>query len=135
MMLTSILFIIRISSLRLPFFFSLQYFIIICVSHMESRLVQIATKINTYCHLHTLLHNSPLFQPICPGCLWARDNRWLLSRVQSLAGPAGETGAFCPGWRYQPGQKVSLLSRLVAPPGTKGPTLLSRLITPTRTKE
>ena len=82
----------------------------------------------------SLLQNRPLFQAICPGCLWARDNWWLLSRVQRLAGPAGGTGAFCPGWRYQPGQKVPLLSRLVAPPGTKGPTLLSRLVAPTRTK-
>ena len=47
---------------------------------------------------------------------------------------SGGTGAFCPGWRYQPGQKVPLLSRLVASPGTKGPTLLSRLVTPTRIK-
>ena len=45
-------------------------------------------------------------------CLWARDNRWLLSRVQWLAGPAGGQGPFvpvggtnpekrslfCPGW-------------------------------------
>ena len=54
----------------------------------------------------TLLQNMPLFQTICPGCLWARDNRWLLSRVQRLAGPAGGTGAFCPGWWFQPGQKA-----------------------------
>jgi len=88
-----------------------------------------------------LLQNRPLFQAICPGCLWARDNRWLLSRVQRLAGPAGE------------GDR-GLLSRLEAPTRTKGPpdkrpnhfipvgntnpdkkvTLLSRLIAPTRTK-
>ncbi|XP_039834739.1 uncharacterized protein LOC120695599 [Panicum virgatum] len=40
----------------------------------------------------TLLQNRPLFLAICPGSLWARDNRWLLSRVQRLAGPAGGTG-------------------------------------------
>ena len=74
---------------------------------------------------------------------------WLLSRVQRLAGPTWGTGAFCPGWSHQPGQKVPHLSRLVAPPGIKGPnpfipggntnrdkrvTLLSRLVLPTRTK-
>ena len=83
----------------------------------------------------TLLQNMPLFQAICPGSLWARDNRWLLSRVQRLAGPAGGTGAFCPGWRHQPGQKGGLLSRLVDPTGTKCPrTLLSRSETPIGTK-
>ena len=82
-----------------------------------------------------LLQNRPLFQVIYPGYLWARDKRWLLSRVQRLAGPAGGTGAFCPGWSHQPGQKAPLLSRLVAPPGTKGPTLLSRVVTPTGTKD
>ena len=66
-------------------------------------------KRNSVSELYTLLQNRPLFQAICPGCLWARDNRWLLSRVH-------------------------LLSQLVAPLGTKGPTLLSRLVTPTRTK-
>jgi hypothetical protein len=71
------------------------------------------------------------FQTICPGYLWARDKRWFLSRVQRLAGPTWGTGAFCPGWSHQPGQKAPLLSRLVAPPGTKGPTLLSRVVTPT----
>ena len=85
--------------------------------------------------LHTLLQNRPLFLAICPGSLWARDNRWLLSRVQRLAGPAGGTGAFCPGLRHQSGQNVSLLSRLVPPTGTKGPrSLLSRLEPPTVTK-
>ena len=69
--------------------------------------------------LFPLLQNRPLFLAICPGSLWARDNRWLLSRVQRLAGPAEATGAFCPGWRHQPGQKGDLLSRLVAPTGTK----------------
>ena len=85
--------------------------------------------------LVSLLQNRPLFQAICPGSLWARDNRWLLSRVQRLAGPAGGTGAFCPGWRHQRGQKGGLLSGLVAPTGTKGPhSLLSRLEAPTGTK-
>ena len=60
-------------------------------------------------HTHleeSLLQNRPLFQTICPDSLWARDNRWLLSRVQWLAGPAvGDWG---------------LLSRLEAPTGTKG---------------
>ena len=46
-----------------------------------------------------------LFQHICPGCLWARDKMWLLSRVQRLAGLAEGTEAFCPSWRHQPGQK------------------------------
>ena len=87
------------------------------------------------CGIHSLLHNRPLFQTICPGSLWARDNRWLLSRVQQLAGPTGGTGVFCPGWRHQPGQKGGLLSRLVDPTGTKCPrTLLSRSETPTGTK-
>ena len=57
-------------------------------------------------HVGPLLQNRPLFQTICLGSLWAWDNRWLLSRVQWLAGPAGGTGAFCPGWRHQPGQKA-----------------------------
>src|SRR6185503_9772026 len=56
--------------------------------------------------LTSLLQNRPLLQAICPGSLWARDNRWLLSQVQRLAGPAGGTGAFCPDWRHQPGQKT-----------------------------
>ena len=83
-----------------------------------------------------LLQNRPLFQAICPGSLWAWDNRWLLSWVQRLAGPEGEgTGAFCSGWRHQTGQKCGLLSRLVAPTGTKGPrSLLSRLDPPTGIK-
>ena len=81
-----------------------------------------------------LLQNRPLFQVIYPGYLWARDKRWLLSRVQRLAGPAEGTEVFCPGWSHQPGQNDPLLSRLVPPTGTKGPTLLSRLVTPTRTK-
>ena len=86
-------------------------------------------------NLQSLLQNRPLFLAICPGSLWARDNRWLLSRVQRLAGPAGGTGAFCPGLRHQPGQNGSLLSRLVVPTGTKGPrSLLSRLEPPAGTK-
>ena len=40
----------------------------------------------------SLLQNRSLFQVTCPGSLWARDNRWLLSRVQRLAGPAGWGG-------------------------------------------
>ena len=81
---------------------------------------------------HTLLQNMPLFQAICPGRLWARDNRWLLSRVQRLAGPGGGQGtfvpvggtnrdkrvAFYPGWWLHP---RSLLSRLEPPTGIKGP--------------
>ena len=68
--------------------------------------------------VNSLLQNRPLFQTICPGCFWARDNRWLLSRVQRLAGPAGGQGPFvpvgvttgikgppfCPCWCLQPGQ-------------------------------
>ena len=52
-----------------------------------------------------LLQNRPLFQTICPGSLWARNNRWLLSRVQRLAGLGGR----------------GLLSRLEPPTGIKGP--------------
>ena len=85
----------------------------------------------------SLLQNRPLFQVIYPGYLWARDKRWLLSRVQRLAGPAGGQGPFvpggatnpdkrppfCPGWWLHPGQKVQpLLSRLVLPTRTKGPS-------------
>ena len=83
---------------------------------------------------HTLLQNRHLFLAICPGSLWARDNRWLLSRVQRLAGPAGDGGllsrfetptgtkwepfvpvggsnrdkrlSFCPGWCLKLGQKA-----------------------------
>ena len=54
---------------------------------------------------YTLLQNRPSFQAICPGSLWARDNMWLLSRVQRLAGSAGGK-AFCPGWCLQPGKKA-----------------------------
>ena len=67
-----------------------------------------------------LLQNRPLLKAICPDSLWARDNRWLLSRVQRLAGPAGGHGPFvpvggtnreqrplfCPGWWLQPGEKA-----------------------------
>ena len=70
----------------------------------------------------TLLQNRPLLQAICPGSLWVRDNRWLLSRVRWLAGPAGGQGPFvlvgatnrdkrppfCPGWCHQPGQKAPI---------------------------
>ena len=55
--------------------------------------------------LQALLQNRSLFQAIYSGSLWARDNRWLLSRVQRLAGPAGDRG---------------LLSRLEPPTGIKG---------------
>ena len=54
----------------------------------------------------SLLQNRPLFQAICPGSLWARDNRWLLSR---LVDPTGTKGP------------RTLLSRLEPPTGTKGP--------------
>ena len=83
-----------------------------------------------------LLQNRPLFQVIYPCYLWARDKRWLLSRVQRLAGPAGgygpfvpvggtnrdKNGAFCPGWCLQPEQKAA---RTFCPgwwlqPGLKG---------------
>ena len=82
-----------------------------------------------------LLQNRPLFQIICPGYLWTRNNRWLLSRVQWLAGPAGEggTGAFCPDWRHQQGQKGSFYPGWWLQPEQKSP-LLSRLMPPTGTK-
>ena len=68
----------------------------------------------------SLLQNMPLFQTICPGCFWARDNRCLLSWVQRLDGPAGGQGPFVPvggtnpdkkspfypGWWLHPGQKA-----------------------------
>src|SRR6185437_11792931 len=87
----------------------------------------------------SLLQNMPLFQAICPGCLWARDNRWLLSRVQRLAGPAGGGGGRglfsrlgAPTGKKSP---AALLSRLETPTVTKGPrSLLSRLEPPTGTK-
>ena len=88
---------------------------------------------------NSLLQNRPLFQDICPGSIWTRDNRWLLSRVQQLARPAGGTWAFCPGWRHQPGQNGGLLSRVAFcpgwnhQPGQKAP-FLSRLVSPTGTK-
>ena len=37
-------------------------------------------------------------------------------------GQRGGTGPFCPGWSHQPGQKALLLSRLVLPTQTKGPS-------------
>ena len=64
----------------------------------------VAAAVIDVVEVFALLQNMPLFQAICPGSLWARDNRWLLSRVQRLAGSAG-------------GQ--SLLSRLEIPTGTK----------------
>jgi len=84
----------------------------------------------------TLLQNRPLFQAICPGCLWARDNRWHLSRIQRLAGPAKGHGPFLPVGgstrdkrpnpfipigNTNPTKRVTFLSRLVAPTQTKGP--------------
>src|SRR6185437_1312951 len=97
-----------------------------------------------------LLQNRSLFQAICPGSLWARDNSWLLSRVQRLAGPAGgqgpfvpvgdinrdKRGAFCPGWWIQPGQKarVPFCPGWNHQPGQKAP-ILSRLVSPTGTKD
>ena len=60
-----------------------------------------------------------------------QENKWAewLGRGER----EGDKGpkAFCPGWRYQPGQNGGLLSRLVAPTGT---TLLSRLEPPTEIK-
>jgi len=107
-----------------PITFALSLDLLCCVC-FRNWLILLSSSLNS------LLQNRPLFLAICPGSLWARDNRWLLSRVQRLAGPAGGTGTFCPGWRHQPGQNGSLLSRLVAPTGTKSYTdLLSRLITP-----
>ena len=80
-----------------------------CLSRrgVERRLSSLSSLLSLSC---TLLQNRLLFQTICPGSLWARDNRWFLSRVRWLAGPAGDRG---------------LLSRLVSPTGTK---LLSPLI-------
>ena len=73
-------------------------------------------------------------KPFVPITFGPGTKRWLLSRVQWLVGPTWGTGAFCLGWSHQPGQNAPLLSRLVAPPGTKGPTLLSRVVTLTGTK-
>ena len=80
---------------------------------------------------HSLLQNRSLFQAICPGSLWAWDNRWLLSWVQRLAGPEGggqgpfvlvggtnrdKRPPFCPGWCLQPGQNsLALLSPSLSP--------------------
>ena len=50
-----------------------------------------------------------------------------MSRVQQLAGQEGRPGPFCPGWSYQPGLKSTVLSRVVAPPGTKSFSPGSRL--------
>src|SRR6185369_11119232 len=81
----------------------------------------------------SLLQNMPLFQAICPGCLWARDNRWLLSRVQRLAGPAGDRGHFIPVEGTNRDKSAGLLSRLMTPPETKG-DFLSRVKSPPGTK-
>ena len=82
----------------------------------------------------TLLQNRHLFKVIYPGYLWARNKRCLLSWVQRLAGPAGGTGDFCPGWSHQPGQKASFCPGWWLHPGQKVQPLLSRLVIPTRTK-
>ena len=77
-----------------------------------------------YVKLLPLLQNRPLFQVIYPGYLWARDKRWLLSRVQRLARPAGGTKGptpFIPVGNTNPDKRVTLLSRLVVPTGIKGP--------------
>ena len=89
-----------------------------------------------YVKVKTLLQNRPLFQAICPGCLWARDKRWLLSRIQWLAGPAEGTEAFvpvggtnrnkrtpfCPGWWLHPEQKAQpFCPGWWHQPGQKGP--------------
>ena len=67
-------------------------------------------------HYYTIGH---LFQAIYPGCLWTRDNRWLLSRVQRLAGPEGGQGHFVPVGGTNPDKRFPLLSRLVTPTRTK----------------
>ena len=85
---------------------------------MYLTLLVIFPNVTYHIYDNTLLQNMPLFMAICPGCLWARDNKWLLSRVQRLAGPVGgqgpfvpvggtnrdKRGAFYPGWCLQPGQ-------------------------------
>ena len=58
-------------------------------------------------------------RPFIPAAFRSGTIGGFLSRVQQLAGPVGGTGVFCPGWRYQSGQKGGLLSRLVSPTGTK----------------
>jgi hypothetical protein len=103
---------------------------------------------------YSLLQNRPLFKAICPGCFWVRDNRWLLSRIQRLAGPAGGQGPFVPvvatnrdkrgglsSWLVAPTRiksRADLLSQLEPPTGTKGGLLswflLSRLVAPTGKK-
>ena len=70
--------------------------------------------------IRALLQNRPLFQSICPGSLWARDNRWLLSRVQRLAGSGGAR-PFVPVGDTNRDKMGGLLSRLVVPTGTKVP--------------
>ena len=57
----------------------------------------------------------------CPG--WRHQPRQKRGILSRLVAPTGTKTArtFCPGWRHQPGQKRGLLSRLVAPTGTKDP--------------
>ena len=59
-------------------------------------------------YIYPLLQNRPLFQAICPGSLWARDNRWLLSRGSGWSHQPGQKAPFCPGWWLQPGQKARI---------------------------
>ena len=94
--------------------------------------------------LLTLLQNRHLFQAICPGNLWARDNRWLLSRVQWLAGPAGGQGpfvpvggtnrdkmvAFYPGWWLQPGKRPPFCPGWCLQPGQNSLAPLSPSLSP-----
>ena len=87
-----------------------------------------------------LLQNIPLFEAICLVCLWAWDKRWILSRVQRLAGPAGGTGAFrTKGPPFVPvgGSTRDKRPNPFIPVDGTNPdkrTLLSRLVLPTRTK-
>ena len=87
---------------------------------------------------HSLLQNRPLFQVIYPGYLWARDKRWLLSRVQRLAGLAGGQGPFVPGEATNPDKRPPFCPTPFIPVGNTNPdkkvTLLSRLVVLTRTK-
>ena len=81
-------------------------------------------------HLLALLQNRPLFQVIYPGYIWARDKRWLLSRVQRLAGPAGGHEPFVPGGATNPDKRPPFCPGWWLHPGQKGPTLLSRVVIP-----
>ena len=58
-------------------------------------------------------------------CLEPRTARKQVSWMARAGKREGDKGVqtFCPGWRYQPGPKKPLLSRLVALIGTKGPCL------------